>query len=220
MEKKDLNIQELLTGPITRLGHIRRWTISRGVRKESVADHSYYVTLYCLMIHRWWSIFGDPTLDIDLGDLLSKAVLHDIEECQLGDIPAPVKHGSIKLYNLLHCVSEEIVQDTVNLWVGGYDHAEPTLDTWRQAKDTTPTGRIVQFADVLSRLSYIAQEVQGNPSFLDDVARFPKEMAQFEETEYDFIRPLVAQAFDILDEVFSQAVDQPRKRVVQARQTT
>lgn len=204
----DLDLRELLTGKITRLSHIHRWAISRGIRKESVADHSYYVTLYCLMIYRWWVAHGELRFSskdsINLGDLLSRAVLHDIEECQLGDIPYPVKHRSKKLHKLLCDESEEIVQDTINSWVGGYDLAEPTLEVWRKAKDLSPAGKIVEFADTLSRLAYIAQEVQSNPSFLNDVIGFPEETKRFEETKYNFIRPLVSQFFDIVDEVFSQ----------------
>lgn len=220
MNKTDLNIQELLTGPITRLSHVRRWAVSRGNRRESVADHSYYVTLYCLMIYRWWTIFGEPKLNIDLGILLSKATLHDIEECYIGDIPYPVKHGSAEIQRSLDDVARMYVLTMLEKWSSHAYVISGLLDVWMTAKDITLTGRIVEFAEALSRLSYIAQEVQSNPNFLKDLTKFPEYMSQFSGGKYDFIRPLVTQALDVTDEIFSQTENQPRAGAVEARQAT
>ncbi len=56
--------------------------LQRGVRDaESIAEHSFGVAVLCLLI-------GDQLADIDRGRLLAIALLHDLAESLLGDLPA------------------------------------------------------------------------------------------------------------------------------------
>lgn len=62
-----------------------RWGIIRVNRRQSVAEHSYYVTLYSHLIAKL--IGHTQALDY----LLLCALYHDVEEAYTSDIPGPVK---------------------------------------------------------------------------------------------------------------------------------
>ena len=68
-----------------RLADIKRWHIVRTSQDQSVAEHSYFVTLLAMRIA---SVIGAP-----IGQIVHYALLHDAEECWTGDIPSPVKHS-------------------------------------------------------------------------------------------------------------------------------
>jgi len=66
-----------------RLGEIERWHIVRMNKPQSVAEHSYFVTLLAM---RLATVIGVP-----VGKVVHYALLHDAEEAWTGDIPSPVK---------------------------------------------------------------------------------------------------------------------------------
>ena len=68
------------------LQHVPRWTIIRTLRQQSVAEHSYYVTLYATFIAK--------ELDLKTNDInwiTQYALTHDFDEMVSGDIPTPYK---------------------------------------------------------------------------------------------------------------------------------
>ena len=66
-----------------RLAEIKRWHIVHLSQKQSVAEHSFFVTLLAM---RFSSAIGAP-----VGRTVQYALLHDAEEAWTGDIPSPVK---------------------------------------------------------------------------------------------------------------------------------
>ena len=73
--------------PQTRvLQHVPRWAIIRTIRQQSVAEHSYYVSLYATWIA--------DKVELSAGDqryVTIKALTHDFGEMVSGDIPTPYK---------------------------------------------------------------------------------------------------------------------------------
>ena len=80
-----------------RLADIKRWSVVRIDQKQSVAEHSFFVTLLAM---RLANAIGAP-----VGRIVQYALLHDAEEAWTGDIPAPVKHtlesGSVPIEDML-----------------------------------------------------------------------------------------------------------------------
>lgn len=64
---------------------VRRWGVLRTLRQQSVADHSYYVTLYAGQIADLIGWSGNQKA------LLRCAMIHDQFEGRSGDAPAPFK---------------------------------------------------------------------------------------------------------------------------------
>lgn len=68
------------------LAHVPRWSIIPTIQKQSVAEHSYYVTLYAYQI--MLKLRLDPRFTL-VG--LYHCLEHDRSECYTSDIPGPTK---------------------------------------------------------------------------------------------------------------------------------
>jgi 5'-deoxynucleotidase YfbR-like HD superfamily hydrolase len=79
--------EDKMLGGYTRdLAHVPRWGICRTAHRQSVAEHSYYVTLYTVAICRMLEL--DPE---QMVVAVQVALTHDMDETMSGDIPAPWK---------------------------------------------------------------------------------------------------------------------------------
>lgn len=78
---------------------VDRWSIVRTIGRDSVAHHSYFVSIYAVQIARLINWSGP------LGDLTYYALMHDIEEVITGDLLGPVKRAivdDIKFGQFIH----------------------------------------------------------------------------------------------------------------------
>ena len=77
-----------------RLSNIPRWTMVNTTRQQSVAEHSYNVTLIAMELAKRMSV-GEDYGGIDRfaihKDIVLIAINHDLMEVLTGDIPAPTK---------------------------------------------------------------------------------------------------------------------------------
>lgn len=71
------------------LSFVPRWVITRNIRTQSVAEHSFYVAVYAGQLAHYLEYEGD------LGTLLHYALWHDVEEVFTGDIPGPAKRSMV-----------------------------------------------------------------------------------------------------------------------------
>lgn len=84
MSNIDLFPVELRTASV-----VPRWSIVWTLNKDKVDGHSYYVAVYARQIARLIGWKGD------MGDLLARALFHDLDEVITGDICSPIKHQII-----------------------------------------------------------------------------------------------------------------------------
>lgn len=78
-----------LTPDIRQLAWQTRFQIEKVTRKQSIAEHSYFVSVYADLLARAIEWKGDH------GQLVRYCLYHDLDEVISGDIPTPVK-ASIK----------------------------------------------------------------------------------------------------------------------------
>jgi 5'-deoxynucleotidase YfbR-like HD superfamily hydrolase len=203
----DLNIREMLIGSPVRLRYVYRFSTSRVHHPETVAEHSYYVVLYCMLIGEWCGSREQKTiapLMVNMEKLMRRAVLHDLEESRSGDFPRPFKHSTHELHDMLERAGQIAFNQALGPTCEGKIPLKLVL-SWAESKDTSFEGRILEFADFLSVLSFMYEEAGsgGNRSIMEHVAEMGKYFDKFKSDHYDFIRPLVDQAEVIMKGVFS-----------------
>ena len=202
-----LNIRELLTGDINRLAFVPRYSTTFLIRSENVAEHTAMVSIYCLMIARW--VRKNTPLKIDLAKLLGRAAIHDLEEVRSGDVNRTYKHYDRTLHHRMNEVSEELLGESLSRvmqmdegFVGWM------LGGWREAKDNTPEGRILAFADMLQTVSFLSREWQlGNKTVIEPPVSLLHHFREMDSSNFDFLRPLVDQTWEFIQQTFGKEAD-------------
>lgn len=202
-----LNIRTMLQGTIVRMRYVRRWSTSRVLFPENVAEHTFFVSFYALMICRWLNVPYSATR-VDVGDVLTRAVLHDIEEARSGDIHRPFKYSSQELLTALQSASILATTQVLDgLFDSSVDH-ETLTDAAVNAKDDTMAGCVVRFADFLAVLAFILQEGPGAVESLD-LRTLQSHYNWFAgNPDCRFLSPLIDQAGQIVREILAQDSNQ------------
>ena len=195
-----LSIKELLIGMPVRLRYVDRFSTCRVMKKESVAEHSFYVAFYSLMI-TWWCTDQDVPVKLNEYKILSRALLHDIDEAATGDVPRFFKYSDTALKNHLDEVAQKgVAQIAEKLWQA-QSGVYAITDIWKNAKDNTIEGKILEFADFLSVLSYAAEEIRSsNFTMREHLTSMVEYYEKFTTEDFNFIRPLIEEARAILFE--------------------
>jgi 5'-deoxynucleotidase YfbR-like HD superfamily hydrolase len=107
----DTTIQLVLT--LSRLGDIKRFNALHTTREQSVAEHSWEVTMFAFMMLEEYNIgiSGIDKIQIPLQQVLLGALTHDVEELLLSDIPYYLREklGSVEeVLNMLEKNGKEI----------------------------------------------------------------------------------------------------------------
>lgn len=192
-----LNLKEVLIGDLQRMSHIIRYSQQPKIRVENVAEHSWYVVLYSLLIAEDLEVRG---IAVNGFSLLRRATVHDLDESLTGDIQRTFKHSYPGL-------TEKIKEATVHIFVNMLDKIGSNRDIvykdWEEAKNEDIEGSIVRLADFLSVVSYVNQEIRmGNSSMvpiLSDVKKWIEiTFFNFCEDHKVALRPYYEQVMELL----------------------
>lgn len=174
-------MEELLYGESRRLCRVFRFNSSPVLRTENVAEHSWYVVFICLNLH---AKLRDEGVELDLGVVLSRAAMHDMDEALTGDIPRPFKYHNTDTLQMLEAASQQIFEDYAKSI--SMDHS--LLEAWRLAKEG-PEGLIVKAADLLSVVSYAVEEKRmGNQLLVDKLGEVSRYMVELHRMLLDLTR--------------------------------
>ena len=137
------------------LKHIIRYNTIAKITQESVAEHTFFVSAIVLRLHR--------TYVFDLGKALQMAIVHDLIETFISDIPRNVKDK----YSKLNSVLEEVERDA---WTDLYPEYADLMDELE--KGITIESIIVKMADILSVIQYAKSEkALGNVKEMDIILK-------------------------------------------------
>jgi len=157
-----------------KLDKVIRFSAKMRIKDESVAEHSFHVALYSMILADLEEkIFKNK---VDKEKLLKTALLHDLEECLTGDIIYGFKHTdkvltqeikkmSQKFFgNLMKNLPEKISNEYLNFWAKAKDK--------KQIK-----GKIIEAADKLEGLIYALNELSlGNKEFKNVIKIYKKQL--------------------------------------------
>jgi len=147
-----LSMLSLMSGSINRMSHVYRYSSVPTIRKENVAEHSWYVAYYSFVIGLDLVRRG---CEIDFGKLLSRALVHDLDESMTGDFLRHVKYGHPRLKSVLDEVSIAMLESMEK------ELHIPIKEPWTNAKSREDLeGDIVAIADLARVLSYVYEEIQ------------------------------------------------------------
>jgi len=150
-------IDHLVTSDVRRLNHIRRYSSYPIIRQENVAEHLFWVTyssyLIALDIKNYTA-----GITVDMDALMEKAMLHDLEESQTGDVVRTFKYHSPETRTLMNQTAigliSKFLTDTLPKQV-----AEHVISRLKVSKDESLEGQIVALADLLAVLTYGREEL-------------------------------------------------------------
>jgi len=194
-----MNIKKLLVGHVIRLKYVNRFSTCRTLHKESVAEHVFFTTLYSLVVGEW--IEQTYAVTVNFRKLLSKAIVHDLEECITGDIPRDFKHLDIDLNEHINKMAEQGFQKVIES-LFQFCSASYWTDIWKNAKDDSIEGRILSFADFLSVVSYVYEETRIAKSLVlkEQLTTMGDYCKMFSVEEYKMFWPLTKQVHEIVFE--------------------
>lgn len=147
-----------LFGVVSGLASINRFSMVRLSRPESVLEHTGMVVLVCYFIRN--QIKQQLKIELDLGSLLSKAVVHDIDEIITGDIARPTKYSSVEVRQSLAKLESKGVSKIAFL----LDDAQ--LEYHHSNSKLGPEGLIVAVADLFAVVYKIWDEVLMQNNYL------------------------------------------------------
>lgn len=148
-------VLEAASGDGRRLSYVDRYASIPVSVKENVAEHSYWVAQYALLIHRET---GAP--DFLIAPVLSYSLMHDYVECVTGDLVRTFKYSTEELKRAVDAAEEKLV--------GGFDpKVRELMDLpWTLVSspaDTAFVKAVVKAADFVSLHQYMVREVsRGN----------------------------------------------------------
>jgi 5'-deoxynucleotidase YfbR-like HD superfamily hydrolase len=199
----NLDIREMLGGDTARLRYIKRFSTCRTVSTETVAEHTAFVVIYSALIATWCRE-NNVEPEVDLGLLLRRAALHDIEESRTGDFPRTFKHRTPVLRDAVEHAAKVEALEVFKQLTDDEKVQDELFRAWAHAKDDTIEGKILEFSDFLSALAFVVEEKKvGNFCLSQHTGTFSKYLEKFTKTDYNFLRPLVRQAQQLVVEVLA-----------------
>jgi 5'-deoxynucleotidase YfbR-like HD superfamily hydrolase len=191
-------IRELLQGRMRRVVHTRRFSGHPLLRQETVAEHSYLTAHYALCIAI--SCVREGSRDIDYGKLLSRAIMHDVDEAVSGDLLRPIKYSSPEF----RAMWEKISKDAMYGLCREMDMPE-LYPIWEHAKDDSLEGEILALADLISVHGYLQEEIaMGNTLALKSLRESVPYLTEFASRCCAHLRALTEEcitlSLSILDE--------------------
>jgi len=139
------------------------WLLRGVPDAESIADHSFGAAFVVLALADVLNASGTLPAPLDTGRALAIAVLHDLPEARLTDLPGPAQRL------IPREVKAEAEAEALEALTAGLPSAAQFQTLWREFEDaSTPEGRLVRDADrVEMMIQCLRYELSGSRG-LDD----------------------------------------------------
>ncbi len=197
-------ILEKFFGCLSGLSGTHRFSNAKLISPESVLEHVGGVVLTCYLLCLEMNERHDS---VDVGDVLAKAAVHDIEELLMGDIPRTVKYSTPRSRESFKVVEEWAMKKIVtDLDIVASEELLVDHDTAKLG----PSGVVVEIADILAVVYKIHEEVieRGNRTMItratscrDQVLKSTKRVLSqtWHRDVKEFLIDVLNQAIEIID---------------------
>jgi 5'-deoxynucleotidase YfbR-like HD superfamily hydrolase len=147
---KKINMTKHFVRKMYKLNHMVRYNPHPKVKEETVAAHSFYVTLFVMKICDQLSL--DDSIQLSA---IQRALVHDTPESVINDITHDAKESITGLSELILPYELDFIDRNFNV------KAHPT--------ESNLVNLIVDFADVLSVYQYVDNELNLGNSFIKEI---------------------------------------------------
>ncbi len=155
-------LYDMLHGETRRMCRVFRYNSSPVIRQENVAEHSWYVAQMCMRMY-YYVLKNEPEAKLDLGKLLSQALSHDMDEMLTGDIPRPFKYHNERIRKEIDIAAKDIFTS----YATRVELPPECINAVLDCKDGLE-GELVALADLLTVISYVAEESAMGNSLIND----------------------------------------------------
>jgi 5'-deoxynucleotidase YfbR-like HD superfamily hydrolase len=153
-------VSDLLAGPNQQMRGVPRYSAHVRILEEDNAQHSWAVSYYCVIIDALMEEIGLQHL-YSPAVLFKKAILHDFDEAQTGDMPRPFKHSTPELRAAVKAASDKLVRN----WASKLPRGSCLMASCLCPKDG-PEGAIVELADDIAVVWYTITSYRMGNSFV------------------------------------------------------
>lgn len=156
-------IKELSNSSVLSMSNVIRYSGTKVLHQENLAEHSYYVVVLSdLLLSDIKERF--PLKKIDSSKVLRYALYYDYEEVSTWDIITPVKEASSELRKELWRVWQMLMKESLNseYWDKYKNVTRAITEPFHEHKinkESKLESRIVKFADMLQAFMYNKTEV-------------------------------------------------------------
>ena len=176
-----------------KMSALTRFSQTHLVKEESVLEHTGFI---CMMSYFIANKMIEEGCDINIGTLMCKAVVHDVDEIITGDIPRPTKYYNAYVRESIQQVEEEnmkLISKNVEI--------NSIYNDWATSKQGKE-GNIVALCDGLAILYKVYYEaiMFGNKTIIDHFKHIPEALNRIEEMIFkehghsDFLQSLIKEA--------------------------
>ncbi|MBI2542638.1 MAG: HD domain-containing protein [Candidatus Aenigmarchaeota archaeon] len=159
MTTESPNIKKFLSN-LRNLDKVVRFSTLRRLKDENVAEHSFHAAFYAMILADMEIKSGNK---VDVEKVLRRAIMHDIEEALTGDVIYSFKYSEPGFSEKMKAMSLEFCKELLKDMP---EFSDSYLNIWKDAKDSTIEGKIVNAADKLEALVYSLEEYSlGNKNF-------------------------------------------------------
>lgn len=200
---------ELVNIPALNTDNTIRYSLMYQIKEESLADHIADVGVLSYLLTLRFNSYGEK---LNVGGVLEKVLLHDLDEVLTGDIPRSTKYYSEAGLDAMKGVALDAITRLANSLPG----SEGLVDKWKSAKQGKE-GSVLVLADMLCVARKVVTEVKilGNGYFLKvayemigNLNELKKELesgelSNFNEDSRAYINQLIHDAIGVMEELTS-----------------
>lgn len=204
-----MNLFDAITGKISRMSHVTRYSSIAVIRRENVAEHSWWVAFTSMLIG---IDLGGPGPMVNLGKLVTRALVHDLSECVSGDIIRTFKYSDPALTAAIQAADElsirELAQDLGKA-------SGLVTESWRNAKDESLEGDIIRFADMAVVAFYCREEDRTGNRGIRPVLQVMYDTWLHEFHDHRYLGPYVDEMFPTRH--YTDVLREPEEAIVHVR---
>lgn len=211
-----MNLFNAITGKIARMSHVTRYSSVAVIRRENVAEHSWWVAFISFLVA---SDLNDtvPVAEsvaplVKLEKMLVRALVHDLSECVSGDIIRTFKYSDPALTAAINAADELSIKELAkDLGRTG----ETIAYAWRNAKDESIEGDIIRFADMAVVAFYCREEERTGNRGIIPVLQVMYETWLHEFHDHRYLGPYVDALFPTRS--YTDMLREPSEQVLHVR---